>query len=415
MFNTLPLKNKLMLLFIVIALGLGLVGTIGYINISAMKKNLDELYFGSFVPVNELNGMIESYAQSRTTVFELASGQTGPDAASSALSAGLDTTQRLWQSYTSHYQTPDEKAYIDFVSATLERTDRHIARIIDVCHQGLSIERLSSSGTSRIIAEADGVIRKLREYEKEVAHHERQQLLVTYDDTMMQLAIILVLTTGGVLWLTYALFVSIHRQQDVLETATQALKAVNTKLENASYTDSLTGVYNRRYFNMIFDRELKRAKRANGYLCFMMLDVDHFKNYNDTYGHIEGDKALQAVAQCLQKSLQRPGDFVFRLGGEEFGILITDTTPESARKSTQMLCEAVEAMALPHETSDTAECLTVSIGSTAVIPTLSMDENAILHLADQNLYEAKEHGRNGYRFSAETLRQTPRRPKMGAA
>ncbi len=414
--HSLRLNTKLLLLLVVIGVGLLLVGIVGYSNISAMKRNLDNLYFGSFTPVNELSELLHTYNRGvESTVFKLADGTLAPFEASAQLSESLDRARRLWNSYRSHYQSDAEKEYVAYAGATMERANRHIARIIDVCHQGINVRRVSAASTSRLIDDVSEVISRLLQYEKDVAGFERRKLLSTYDGTLVQLLIIFGSVTGAVLWLAYTVFSSIRRQQKALEDTTKSLKAANSKLESASYTDSLTGLYNRRYFNMVYDRELKRAKRSGNYLTFMMLDVDDFKKFNDTYGHIEGDKALKAVADALKEALKRPGDYLFRLGGEEFGVLITEGDPKNAKTMAQRICSSVEALQIPHEQSRAGAVLTVSIGATSLIPSLSLDENMMLSMADANLYEAKEAGRNGYIFSTETLTRSHLYSRAGAA
>ena len=414
--HSLRLNTKLLLLLVVIGVGLLLVGIVGYSNISAMKRNLDSLYFGSFTPVNELSELLHTYNRGvESTVFKLADGTLAPFEASARLSESLDRVHRLWNGYRSHYQSDAEKEYVAYAGATMERANHHIARIIDVCHQGINVRRISAASTSRVIADVSEVISRLLQYEKDVAGFERRRLLSTYDGTLLQLLIIFGSVTGAVLWLAYTIFSSIRRQQQALEDTTKSLKAANSKLESASYTDSLTGLYNRRYFNMVYDRELKRAKRSGNYLAFMMLDVDDFKKFNDTYGHIEGDKALKAVADALKEALKRPGDYLFRLGGEEFGVLITEGDPKNAKTMARKICGDIEALQIPHETSRAGAFLTVSIGATSLIPTLSLDENVMLSMADANLYEAKEEGRNGYIFSTETLTRSHLYSRAGAA
>ena len=414
--HSLRLKTKLTLLFVLIGIGLLLIGTIGYVNMSAMKKNLDNLYFGSFLPVDELNELLLTYGRGvESTVYRLTDGALEPFEASALLSESLDRVQRLWKSYSAHYQSDAEKEYIAFATATMERANHHVARIIDVCHEGVNVRRISAATTSKIVADVSGVITKLLEYERDVARYERRKLLETYNGTLWQLMIVLILITGAVLWVSYAVFSSIRRQQQALEETTQHLKEANRKLEEASNTDSLTGLFNRRYFNRIYERELKRAKRGGSYISFMMLDIDHFKSYNDTYGHIEGDNALKAVAKALQESLKRPGDYLFRLGGEEFGILIADSDPKNAKTMAQSLCSRIEALQIPHEGNSAGGFLTLSIGVACLVPAPAMDENVILSMADANLYEAKEQGRNGYIFSTETLNRTHLYSKAGAA
>ena len=414
--HSLRLKTKLVILFLLIGMGVTLAGIVGYVNISSMKRNLDALYFGSFTPVNELNELRHAYNNGiETTVYRLVDGSLSPFEASAVLSANLDKVQMLWKNYASHYKNAKEMEYVEYATGALKRANHHISRVIDVCHQGINVKRLSAESTTRIIDEVNRVVDRLLQYEKDVAYLQRRQLLVTYDNTLTQLIIIMGIIAGAVLWVAYAIFNSIQRQQRDLEVTTENLKAANSRLESASYTDSLTGLHNRRYFNMVYDRELKRAKRSGSYITFMMLDIDHFKQYNDTYGHIEGDHALKRVGATLRETLQRPGDFIFRLGGEEFAVLLTDNTPDHAKKVAEKVRSAIEAMAIPHAGNDASEYLTVSIGVTALVPSAEMDENVILSMADANLYEAKEEGRNGFVVTVETLKQTLRRPRAGAA
>jgi len=195
------------------------------------------------------------------------------------------------------------------------------------------------------------------------------------------------------------IFARIEVQQQQLITSSETLKHLNLKLEQASYTDSLTALFNRRYFNIVYEREFKRSLRANKPFIFMMLDIDFFKQYNDTYGHLQGDAALQAVAKVLKSTLQRPGDYPFRLGGEEFGIILTDTDCKTAQIIGEKVREGIENLKIEHKGSKILPILSISIGGICVTPTVNMNEDALIHAADTNLYAAKERGRNQVMFS----------------
>ena len=182
-------------------------------------------------------------------------------------------------------------------------------------------------------------------------------------------------------------------------TSSQALKHLNIKLEQASYTDSLTGIFNRRYFNLVYEREFKRALRSNKAITFIMIDIDFFKQYNDTYGHLQGDVALQNVARVLKTSLLRPGDFVFRLGGEEFGVILTEADCAQTRQMAERLRFNVESLNMEHKGNKKSGLLTISLGAICIIPTESMSNESLLHAADTSLYAAKERGRNNVVFS----------------
>jgi diguanylate cyclase (GGDEF)-like protein len=199
--------------------------------------------------------------------------------------------------------------------------------------------------------------------------------------------------------LAWMIFARIEIQQQQLIESSETLKHLNLKLEQASYTDSLTALFNRRYFNVVYEREFKRSLRSNTPFVFMMLDIDFFKQYNDTYGHLQGDLALQAVAKVLKTTLQRPGDYPFRLGGEEFGVILTDTDCKNARIIGEKIRASIEHLKIEHKGSKILPTLSVSIGGICIVPTVDMSEDALIHTADTNLYAAKERGRNQVVFS----------------
>jgi diguanylate cyclase (GGDEF)-like protein len=400
------LRAKLVILFILISTGMTLAGIIGYFNISAMKKNLDELYFGSFMPINELNLLIRTYQDGvQTTVFKLKEGSIGPFEASEKLSYSLDTINRTWGTYAAHYKTKDELLYVNYTDNAIKDTNRYIQRIIDACHINQDLSRLSTVNISNTIEKMSTIILKLQEYEMDVARQERKHLIKTYESTLMQIGILFVVAMGLVLYLVQHMFRNIHTNQMVLEDTTHQLKKANTDLERSSYTDSLTGIHNRRYFNVVFTRELKRAKRSGHYLTFMMLDIDHFKRYNDTYGHLEGDNTLKAVTSAISEMLKRPTDFLFRLGGEEFGVLISETDPKNSEMMAEKIRRTVEELGIEHSGNDATNVVTVSIGLTTIIPSVNLSEEVIMSEADVNLYKAKENGRNQVAVSTSILKR----------
>ncbi|WP_108060563.1 sensor domain-containing diguanylate cyclase [Poseidonibacter lekithochrous] len=159
-------------------------------------------------------------------------------------------------------------------------------------------------------------------------------------------------------------------------------------------TDYLTKIYNRRHFNTTFDIELKRNKRDSKNIIFMILDIDYFKQYNDTYGHDAGDKALHEVAQALKYTLKRSHDFVFRLGGEEFGIITSGVDIGGIEVLAKNLRESIEHLEIEHKENKVNEFLTISIGVKVVESTSTLSQKEIYQLADKALYKAKNQGRN---------------------
>lgn len=168
-------------------------------------------------------------------------------------------------------------------------------------------------------------------------------------------------------------------------------------IEEISIKDELTGAYNRRCFNKVFSEELRRAKRKNDLFCIAMFDIDYFKKYNDTYGHIKGDEALKSVVEEVQSKLKRSGDYLFRVGGEEFIVIYSQMLSiDEAKKFSETLVKAVENLGIEHKSSEVSDVLTVSLGLLNLTDKCSMDEKTILQTVDKLLYEAKEGGRNKF-------------------
>ena len=169
-------------------------------------------------------------------------------------------------------------------------------------------------------------------------------------------------------------------------------------VEKLSITDDLTGLYNRRYFNKVFPDEISRARRDGKILVFALIDVDYFKLYNDAYGHPKGDEILVTLAQAMKNTMKRAGDHCFRLGGEEFGIIYTAKTLDSALVPAEMLCCSVEDLRIEHGKSPVSPYVTVSSGVCLLDftgnPTMEITPGACYQKADEALYAAKHAGRN---------------------
>jgi len=182
-------------------------------------------------------------------------------------------------------------------------------------------------------------------------------------------------------------------QIELLETQEQ-LRETNELLSELSYRDSLTGLHNRRHFDAVFETEFRRAARSRASLSLLMIDVDHFKAFNDTYGHQHGDDCLREIAQALEHGPRRAHDCVARYGGEEFVVLLPGANTTDAVKIAEKIREAVLALKIEHAGSDTAPCATVSIGVCSCKPKISGSSKEILRDADTALYVAKGMGRN---------------------
>lgn len=207
--------------------------------------------------------------------------------------------------------------------------------------------------------------------------------------------------TKKFLELTVSLEEKIQERTLALEkTNTQLQKEISIRkqkeaeLEELSFQDSLTGIANRRHFDLKFEEEWKRAQREKIWLSLILGDVDFFKNYNDSYGHQAGDDCLRMVAKTLQSTVKRPGDFAARYGGEEFAVLLIGTDSPNAATIAESMRKKVEQLHIEHKKSAVHPYVTISLGVASMIPHSESNQTQLILSADKALYEAKQQGRN---------------------
>jgi diguanylate cyclase (GGDEF)-like protein len=180
----------------------------------------------------------------------------------------------------------------------------------------------------------------------------------------------------------------------VRENAQRDLLEANNKLEVLARIDGLTNVFNRRHFDEVLHQEWGRLKREKGALALLLCDVDYFKDFNDTYGHLEGDQCLRDIAQTIDSTLGRPSDMTARYGGDEFVIILPNTTLEGALHLAKDIRDSICRLSIRHEKSPVAEHVTVTIGASSGFPEDALPEDKFIWLADKALYEAKTKGRD---------------------
>lgn len=179
-----------------------------------------------------------------------------------------------------------------------------------------------------------------------------------------------------------------------LERVTSQLESANKRLSYLANSDGLTGIANRRQFDEALEKGINRGIRDKKSISLLMIDVDHFKRFNDSFGHSAGDKALKTVALALDDCCSRADDLAARYGGEEFSVVLPDTSEEQAQHVAVKIMDAISALAIPFATSPNNSILTVSIGVAAQQCSTSLTSNELITLADKALYRAKNGGRN---------------------
>jgi diguanylate cyclase (GGDEF)-like protein/PAS domain S-box-containing protein len=174
----------------------------------------------------------------------------------------------------------------------------------------------------------------------------------------------------------------------------EELIRLQKEFRELSYKDGLTGIANRRMFDSVLEVEWTNARRNNQPLSVILLDIDYFKQYNDHYGHIQGDDCLKRVAQSLGKAATRSRDFFARYGGEEFVLVLPETDTEAAHKVAERCRSLIFKEQMPHEKSAVSQILTISLGVGTITPTHQDEALAFIESVDRQLYQAKQRGRN---------------------
>lgn len=176
----------------------------------------------------------------------------------------------------------------------------------------------------------------------------------------------------------------------------QQLEKANQDLQRLATADSLTKVANRRRFDEYLDLQWLQLSREPGYLSLILCDVDFFKGYNDTYGHLAGDGCLQQVAQAISNTIKKSADLVARYGGEEFAVILPNTNAAGAAAVAEQIRDSLKALQIPHHKSSVSPYVTLSLGVACMIPHLELTPDSLIEAADRALYQAKVSGRNRY-------------------
>lgn len=174
----------------------------------------------------------------------------------------------------------------------------------------------------------------------------------------------------------------------------EKLLSLQRELEDLSFKDGLTGIANRRRFDALITAEWETALRTQRPLSLILVDIDFFKQFNDHYGHIQGDECLRRVAQSLKAGATRPRDFLARYGGEEFVLVLPDTDQKGVAAVAARCREALADIAIPHQSSAVGPTVTISIGAGTIVPTLHDQVMQFIEQIDRRLYRAKQNGRN---------------------
>lgn len=231
----------------------------------------------------------------------------------------------------------------------------------------------------------------LIDYEIESAYKQRHAFVSNYDSMKRYLFYnIIAIVFLAFIIIIYIVYSLIKKDNE--------LTVLTKKYKMEAITDSMTMLYNRNYFDTIFDSLPAISNSNNWSSAFIMFDIDYFKQYNDTYGHDMGDATLKAVGNELKNYFNKEYEYVFRLGGEEFGAVLFDVDQEILKQCLKEIKLEIEKLNIEHKSSKVEKFVTISIGAVLYHPGDNVSSNQLYKKADENLYKAKEGGRNQYVF-----------------
>ncbi|AXX89891.1 GGDEF domain-containing protein [Arcobacter suis] len=328
--------------------------------IDNLKKQVDNIYFGNLIPIVKLQIILDNYQK-------IISCKTNKHPC--FIEEEKKNILQEWNYYNQSFKNKDERMVVDTINEEIYAT-----------FSESNIQKFKN-----ILVRVDFLI----QYETQVAFKERKKFVEDYENMKRYLfySIVIILFLSFIV-IVYIIFQIIKKDRQ--------LTVLNKKYKIDSITDSMTKLYNRKYFDTIFDN-MPFIANANNWKCaFIMIDIDYFKQYNDTYGHDMGDVTLKKVASTLKEYFDKKYEFVFRLGGEEFGIVLFDITEDSLENCLKEINYKILELEIEHKNSKILDIVSISMGAIIYEPHTYISANKLYKQADECLYKSKENGRNQY-------------------
>jgi len=328
--------------------------------IDRLKQQIDSFYFGNLIPIVKLQIITDNFQE----IISCKKVKQNCE-----FKAEQEAIFQEWEYYFKSYKNHEERIVVDTINEEIINSfkENKLNLFMD------------------IVKRIDFLIK----YETQTAFKQRKVFLDDYEQMKNYLFYNVLL----IILLAFTIIIYIILQ--VIKKDKQ-LTVLNKKYKIDSITDSMTNLYNRKYFDMIFDN-MPFISNANNWKCaFIMVDIDFFKQYNDTYGHDMGDETLKKVANTLKDYFSKKYEFVFRLGGEEFGVVLFDTNENILENCLKTMNSRVLELQIEHKNSKILDIVSISMGAIIYEPNTYISANKLYKLADECLYKSKESGRNKY-------------------
>jgi len=353
--NKININFKLIILPIVIIIAMIGLSFIFSKKIHNLKKQIDLIYFGNFIPIHKLHTIKSVYVD---IIFK-----------EELIEKDKKSILQNWRYYYKQYKNDDERVIV-------EKINTQLLEAFNINKKSVYKQTLKN-------------IKYLISHEMDSAYLQRKAFVINYKNMQNYLFYTQLVIIFFVLLLSALIVYQAIKQNKMLILSNEQYKI-------EANTDGLTNLYNRKYFDTIFKDLTSISKHNHWKSVFVMIDIDFFKQYNDTYGHDAGDIALKKVAKALDESFNREYEYTFRLGGEEFGIVIFDTNEKKIKLALDNFQIKIAKLKIDHSASETS-FLTLSMGVMIIdTKTYAKSVKELYNGADKKLYHSKENGRNKY-------------------
>lgn len=360
---------KLIILTIIILVSLFLSAFMFNSQIDKLKKRIDYIYFGNYIPVLKLHTLDDLFEDLVVCMKTYKKCDREPF---------FRKIKKEWSYYNNSYKADEERKVVKAIDKKL-------------------MDSLNDSAKISTYKDVLKQIDFLKEHEKRVASKKRKEFLKEYSSMKSYLFYnMIILVFISFIFIALIIYSIIKKDNQ--------LKILTKKYKLESITDGMTKLYNRKYFDKIFDNMPFISNANNWNSAFIILDIDFFKQYNDTYGHDMGDNTLKSVATTLKNYFDKEYEYVFRLGGEEFGVILFDIDEEILKVCLKDVNKGIESLNIEHKNSKISNVVTISIGAVIYEANSYISCNRLYKMADDSLYKSKGNGRNQYTIYNEEVK-----------
>ena len=358
--------------------------------IASMKKSLDFLYGNSLISISALNKANAIYhINIQNNIYQSITLNITPTQALLDMKNSLPVVEKIWKDYEKRFQYNDKSEYLEYALLEIGNINNYFKQINRWCSNIENIQKLSLKEIDNEVAKADIIIQELLRYEHLMAQQERNKILLKFNNFIYQIILLLII---GVFFIIKYIY-SINNKQLLLKKEFQKIASNCEMLDNLEYRDTLTSLYTRRYFNYIYKEKIYLAKDNKSSIALIMIEIDYFTEYNNSYGFEQGDALLNIIADILKDIIDEKNDFIFKFDSEAFRVLLTQTDEQKTIAFEKKILTKIKLKQIEHKGSKIDKYVTVSIGSAFSKIESTTTEYSLISKADKMLSISKDKNR----------------------